>query len=367
VFIDGYTDNGQKHIDVLQACCSWLEEDREKRRLVVVCSMSSRSNARLEEDMMLNIQTFNVYSWKEEEYHLAVRNDEFFNHVKSALDADLHIDSSREDLVRSKFYFAGASARWMFLFKTQAVIDHIHVSVGFVDDIFVYILTSVADQSNSIVNRLFSICFAQYSFPEQKTSVVSRFAGVRLAIKAGSHLVCQFDKITKFDGIHSLDDWILEMWFFARLCHGGVTLFNDEGVEFQNWPESIVETLDVTCFPALPENKGVWFKPCNWNQGGFDAIFLEKGKGLVRFVQVTGVGNHSFKIEYFYSFLMALRQTSESFEIECLEIIFVVDQNKRSTFKVAKPSVLGLLEDFGWKFGEELDKVKVVFLKGWCD
>jgi hypothetical protein len=44
-----------------------------------------------------------------------------------------------------------------------------------------------------------------------------------------------------------------------------------------------------------------------------------------------------------------------------------VDQNKRSTFKVAKPSVLGLLEDFGWKFGEELDKVKVVFLRGWHD
>jgi hypothetical protein len=29
--------------------------------------------------------------------------------------------------------------------------------------------------------------------------------------------------------------------------------------------------------------------------------------------------------------------------------------------------VLGFLEDFGWKFGEELDKVKVVFLKGWRD
>jgi hypothetical protein len=66
----------------------------------------------------------------------------------------------------------------------------------------------------------------------------------------------------------------------------------------------------VFCFPALPENKGVWFKPFNWNQGEFDAIFLEKGILLVRFVQVTGVGNHSFKIEYFYSFLMALRQTS---------------------------------------------------------
>jgi KaiC/GvpD/RAD55 family RecA-like ATPase len=42
VFIDGYTLNGDKHIDVQKACYSWLKKDREKRRLVIVCSMSSR-------------------------------------------------------------------------------------------------------------------------------------------------------------------------------------------------------------------------------------------------------------------------------------------------------------------------------------
>ncbi|EGF80874.1 hypothetical protein BATDEDRAFT_24349 [Batrachochytrium dendrobatidis JAM81] len=62
VFIDGYTSNGQKHIDVQQACYSWLEKDRKKRRLVVVCLMSSRYKAKLEEDMLLNLKQFNVYS-----------------------------------------------------------------------------------------------------------------------------------------------------------------------------------------------------------------------------------------------------------------------------------------------------------------
>ena len=45
---------------------SWLKKDRKKRRLVVVCSMSSRYKAKLEKDMMLNLEQFNVYSWKEE-------------------------------------------------------------------------------------------------------------------------------------------------------------------------------------------------------------------------------------------------------------------------------------------------------------
>ena len=155
------------------------------------------------------------------------------------------------------------------------------------------------------------------------------------------------------------------MWFFACLRHGGVKLFDNSNDEFQTWPESNVKTLDINSLPALPENNGVWFKPSKWNQGGFDAIFLEKGKGLVKFVQVTGGDTHSFKIEYFRSFLLALGQSPQSFEITCLEIMFVVDQKKRSTFNVAKPSVPGMLKDFGWKFGEELDKVKIVFIKGW--
>jgi hypothetical protein len=367
VFIDGYTLNGDKHIDVQKACYSWLKKDREKRRLVVVCSMSSRYKAKKEKDMMLNLEEFFVYSWKEEEYLLAVRNDEFFSHVKTALDSDLQIDLSREDLVRSKFYFAGASARWMFLFATQAVVELIATSVASVDDILPYIKGTIGDQSNNVVNRLFSSSLAEHDMFPRKTSIISRFAGVRLAIKAGPDLIRRLADATQHDGNPSMDGWMLEMWFFACLRHGGVKLFDYNDEEFQSWPESNVKTLDVTCFPASPENHGVWFKPSKWNQGGFDAIFLDKGKGLVKLVQVTGGGTHSFKIEYFYSFLLALGQSPQSFEITCLEIIFIVDQKKRSTFNLAKPSVPGMLKDFGWKSGEELDKVKIVFIKGWRD
>jgi hypothetical protein len=367
VFIDGFILKGDKHIFVQKACYSWLEKDREKRRLVVVCSMSSRYKAKLEEDMLVNLEMFHVYSWKEEEYLAAVRNDIFFNHVKSALDADLEIDSSREDLVRSKFYFAGASARWMFLFKTQAVIDRTYVSVASVPDIFQYIDGTVGDQSDNVVNRLFSSSNSDNDMFPRKTSIVSRYAGVRLAMKAGPDLIRRLAEATRHDGNPSMDGWMLEMWFFASLRCGGVNLFDINDEECQTWPESEVKTLNINSFPALPENNGAWFKPSKWNQGGFDAIFLEKGKGLVRFVQVTGGDRHSFKIEYFRSFLLALGQSPQSFEITCLEIIFVVDQERRSTFTVAPPSVPGLLEEFGWKFGEELDKVKVVFVRGWHD
>jgi hypothetical protein len=369
VFIDGYTLNGDKHIDVQKACYSWLKKDREKRRLVVVCSMSSRYKSKPEEDMIWNIEEFFAYSWNEKEYLEAIGNQKFFNNVKHVFDTDSSIDVSAtpEDLIRSKLYFAGASARWMFLFPTKTIIEQTDKSVAAVDDIMPYIKCTVGEQSNNVVNRLFSLSLSEHDMFPRKTSLISRFVGVMLAIKAGPELIINLAKATQHNGNPSMDGWMLEMWFFASLRHGGVKLFDKHNTEFQTWPESNVKTLDINSFPALPENNGVWFKPSKWNQGGYDAIFLDKGKGLVKFVQVTGGDTHSFKIQYFYSFLMALSHSAESFEVTCLEIIFVVDQKKRSTFKLAKPSVSGMLEDFGWKFGKELDKVKIVFMKGWCD
>ena len=213
----------------------------------------------------------------------------------------------------------------------------------------------------------FSRALAEHDMFSRKTSIISRFAGVMLAIKEGPDLVRRLAKATKHDGNPSMDGWMLEMWFFASLRHGGVTLFDINDKEFQNWPESNVKTLDINSFPTLPENNGVWFKPSKWNQGGFDAIFLDKSKGLVKFVQVTGGDTHSFKIEYFNSFLIALSQSPQSFSVTSVEIIFVVDQKKRSTFKLKPPSVTGILKDFGWISGEEMEKVKICFIKGWSD
>ncbi|KAJ8331122.1 hypothetical protein O5D80_000693 [Batrachochytrium dendrobatidis] len=255
----------------------------------------------------------------------------------------------------------------MFLFATKDVIQQTYGSITFVNDIFPYVKGTIGDQSNNVVDRLFSSSLVENDVFPRKTSIVSQFAGVMLAIKKGPDLIRKLAKATRHDGNPSMDGWMLEMWFFASLHYDGVKLFDENDNEVQTWPASNFKTLDINAFPALPENNGVWFKPNKWNQGGFDAIFLDKGKGLVRFVQVTDGNTHSFKIEYFHSFLLMLCQSPQSFEITCLEIIFVADQKERSTFKVAEPSVPGMLTDFGWRLGEELDKVKVVFIKGWCD
>ena len=369
VFLDGYTENGIKHIDVQHACCCWFERDRVKRRLVVIGSMTSRYKSKPEEDMLLNLEEFFVYSWKKQEYLDAVGNQIFFNHVKSVLDTYLSSESSPspEDLVLSKMYFAGASARWMFLFPTKIIIERTDKSVASVGDIIPYIQGAIGGLSTNVLSRLFSTSYDPHDTFYRKTSIISRFAGVMLAIKVGPDLIRRLTKAARHERNPSMDDWMLEMWFFACLRHGGVKLLDNSDEEFQTWPESNVKTVDITTIPTLPEMNGVWFKPSKWNQGGFDAIFLEKRNGLVRFVQVSDGDTHSFKIEYFYSFLRSLSESTETFPVTCLEIFFVVDRKKRSTFVLAEPSGLGLLKPFGWDYGKEKERVKIVYVSGWSD
>ena len=392
VFVDGYALNVPNHSDVQQACYFWLETDREKRRLAIVCSMSSRYKVKPHEDMQMNVEEFFVYSWKVQEYLDAVQNPDFFSYVKNLLDTDLSFSSSAmpeemvnispnvkkgldsklfknspatpEELVLSKHYFAGSSARWMFNFSTKKVIEFTKNSVKEVDDIMLYIKGTVGQQSNNVVNRLLSTFLDSDG---EKISIVSRFAGVELAIKAGPELISQLSQVTKLDGNPSMDGWLLEMWFFASLRSGGVKLLDKNGTVQQTWPQYSVRNLDMTSFPSLPKNDGVWFKPNKWNQGGFDAIYMNKSIGLVRFVQITGGDTHSFKIEYFYSFLFALSQSPQSFEITCLEIFFVVDLKKSETFTLAEPSGVGLLQTFGWEYGKERNKVNIIFINKWSE
>ena len=100
VFLDGYAqlENSDNHGSIQRECYDWLEKDGVKRRLVVVCSMSSRFKAKLHEDMMLNLEEFVVYSWKEQEYLDAVKHPDFFRNVKTALEN--HEDNSSQPFPR---------------------------------------------------------------------------------------------------------------------------------------------------------------------------------------------------------------------------------------------------------------------------
>jgi hypothetical protein len=153
-----------------------------------------------------------------------------------------------------------------------------------------------------------------------------------------------------------MDGWFLEMWFFASIRKGGLKLIDENDKQY-SWPESVVKPVDPVAIPDLPE-RGVWYKPQKWNQGGYDAVFIDRSAQLVRFVQITRGASHSFKIEYFYALLQAFKH----FVIEKLEIVFVVEKEKLKDFKIPtnRVSGAGLLEAFGWEKLKETEKVEIL-------
>ena len=373
VFVDGYALNGLRHIDIQQQCNWWRKKDKVNRRLVVVCSMSSRGKTKLEEDMMNNFEEFFVFSWELGEYLAAAEHDAFFNNVKSNLDSsdDLQLSLAETlqatcaDLIKSKFYFAGGCSRYMFLFKTATVIEYLDNSVAAVSDIMPYITGVIGDISNNVINRLFSHFYRPGGISQKArtTCIVSEWAASQLAMKGGPNLVKNLAAVTRHEHNPSMNGWLFEMWFFALLRHCGITLCDDLGNKQEEWASSIVHTFAKV--PTLPDDYGVWLKPSKWNQGGYDAIFIDKPGGLVRFVQVTRGDSHSFKIEYFYKFLQMLRDSPSSFEISTLEIVFLVLKGKIANFKISNVSGQGRLAEFGWERGKEKDKVQVVGITGW--
>lgn len=185
-----------------------------------------------------------------------------------------------------------------------------------------------------------------------------------LAFKAGPGLIRQLAGVTRQHRNPSMDGWMFEMWFFACIRKCGLRLIDKKNGEEITWSESNVEIIEIPHFPSLPSYRSIWLKPSKWNQGGFDAIYLDKMEGLVRFVQVTAGDTHSFKIEHFYKFLTALSISTEAFEVKEVQIYFVIEEKKKDDFNVQQPSIPGMLRDFGWASGTELEKVKVVSISG---
>lgn len=129
VFLDGLVES--IHRDELVVCSGWLNDDRVKRRLVLVSSMTYRGKMSEKDDDMMNVKEYFVSSWTLNECLEGTQDDELFASVKPRLDACTPLPVSvtesiqhptREALVRSKYYFASGSAPYMFDFGVAKVV-----------------------------------------------------------------------------------------------------------------------------------------------------------------------------------------------------------------------------------------------------
>ncbi|CAM6093750.1 unnamed protein product [Calypogeia fissa] len=344
--LDGFT-NGTTNNTMRGTCELWLKKDFEMRRLFVVCSMASRFKSGSEgDDMQFNVTDFTVSSWTLEEYKAALEKPALYATVKEKLGTDT--DKSRDELVESKYYFAGGSARYMFLMYTDEVKERLNLAIENVSDIRALAAGRTGVSSPGFVHRLIS-------FQDGIRGIVSQYAANGLAIKLGTELVDHFIQIYRWNLSPPMKGFLFEMWFFAKLSFDGLSYERIDGQKGGKWEKSNPVDLPSQNENLSPESP-TWFQAA-WNNGGFDAVYVDPQTKTVRFVQLTLNNQHSFKIKFFETFLYRL---STHMQAETLEIFFVYPKGANPT----RPKITGegLLDPFNWKTGEEWSKVTKVTL-----
>ncbi|CAM6100261.1 unnamed protein product [Calypogeia fissa] len=357
VVVDGIRDD-YLHRRVRKICVSWLRKNYKQRRLVFVSSMAFRGKPKEDEDSRAGTTEFLVDSWSWDDYIHAVKNEDFFKNIRGRLDSsgceDCEDFTSREDLLKSKYFFAGGCPRLMFDYTTAEVMDIFEIAVAGVEDLMLYVKKSQGERSKKVTNKLL---MGSYDVKRGKrlTSITSKYAATLVAQLEGPEIIKSLTGVLHSYLNASMRGWLVEMWFFASLPREDFTFAVDG--EGTTWPKSIFIDFDPRNIRKVPDD-AVWWKPIRWNEGGYDAVYVERNRNLVRFVQVTTAERHSLKLQYFKAFMEELKVHMET---KTLEIYFLF-QDKEGATQIREPkevSGAGSLKEFsGWEQGREWRNVR---------
>ncbi|CAI5703287.1 unnamed protein product [Peronospora effusa] len=345
VLVDGWTDEDDLS-NIAKFFNRWfLREDVVmKRRLAFICSMTFRSRASDNFDLLTRAMEYLMYSWTLDEYLAATSDDMLFRVVEPYLGDSV---SDRSAMVKAKYFYAGGSCRYMFCYNSTDVVDKLHVALD----------------SQSNYSCLFAM-FKTSAFIGVVKPVISRFAAMVVGVTWGPNKINDIMYPLNDYSNSALNGWMFELKFFASIRNGDLEIVDAAGNIHEKWSRSEVLKVDGIPHYLYFCRNPVWIMPQKWNEGGYDAIMVCKTTGLVRMLQVTSADTHIFHIEYFYSWLAKLQQSDQSFEIKTLEIVFVVERRKLNGFKFSTVTGEGLLEPFGWQKFTEAGRAKKVGFRG---
>eukprot|EP00960_Hanusia_phi_P064871 765945-Hanusia_phi.AAC.1 len=302
-----------------------------------------------------NARELVVYSWTLKEFQEAVRWDMLYSSVADVMEDGKH--GERQELVESKYSVVGGSCRYMFECSITVAIREYKVALEYIANYDDYLHIRFGDRSEPFLNRL---C-ARYKVGNTEFwTPISKFVATELASKIGKSFVIKLMK-AGFPDNPVLQGFVFEMLFFARISRGkrGVVVYNvgKKGSKKQAWGRYLVESFDPKDGYLIASQTKVCLKP-PWNQGGYDAVLIDKGMHRVRFVQLTKNSRHDLKLEYMLKCLKALGiNGGDGWGIE---IVFVVDKDMLAKFRVGSVDQPGALSEYGWAKGNEKKQVDVV-------
>ena len=285
------------------------------------------------------ITFFHFGPWLLDTYFAACANEDFFRSVSAffdipALDDDEtstadpdYRNSRRRAQIEEKFYYSGASARWMFTKtiefikgKVARLLDKVKNFKTLVDEMQRYAST---ESSNHLLMRV----KVSKGF---QTFFVSRYVLKKVLHKSRdiSDIQRAYELARRQNNPVFLG-WVVEFDFLEKLVESSrgssriMNLYNNvEGQVF--WKVSCATKFN----PDLPF-KVTWLPnqyriPQSWCEGGYDAVGLIHigGKRVLRFIQVTRGKSHKLKLRFFSE--LAAKFSKAQILIDGIEIAVVL-------------------------------------------
>ncbi|KAG7378043.1 hypothetical protein PHYPSEUDO_010604 [Phytophthora pseudosyringae] len=277
-------------------------------------------------------QLFKLFSWTLKDYQEALKNHEFFEHVRANLTAESSVAvETRMELLDEKFFVVGGNARLMFDGSTESAMDSLLFVLDTIRGINQYLEAAVGCSSGSVVNRLFS-WYPGIIASRPQPSNVSTFVAREIGLRTGPAQLQDLAKCLAKNP--AMAGWLFDMFFFSLLTNGGATIRDEDRCE-EVWVSNEVVRFDPDGEIPLALSQQ-WLAPLKWNQAGYDAVFFESKdlddtdgnardagfttKVFFRIVQVTRSETHSFKVDYYKDLLS--RFTNRAFILPVDEVTF---------------------------------------------
>ena len=366
IIIDGYRfDAGAiyNHLFLLS------RDDSLNLRFLFVSSMGPIIRSKFHVDSVHRLKRFKQPSWKLEEYIEALDTPGFFEHVQHMFDASSEADDPLDKL-RSKHFYAGACARFMFGFNTHLVRETIDEGLGASDLDSIY-SSARAPQS---VNRLFSW------FPGEELNFVSVYVHHSLSRKRLPDDIYKLMTGSVASNNPTLRGIMLEIFFFAIANENPqITLIDERGCDVLWETGGRVQYFNYLRPNKVECSREIWLRPSR--NPGFCGVYLynkhekrvrsanktstsPRKIGVARFVQITHSDEHALKLQYFSDCARAFNGNGV-FEVDEVEIFFIVPLEYLDNFRISTVESPTALVSFSWpKMAHDVKaKTRVLGLK----
>ena len=258
---------------VIKIASNW-KHISPSRQLVVVTSQQISLHDH--ERRSAGIETWCMPPWMLFQYQTACRNKDFYEQIKKYLlpsDCD-DVSLTKDELILSKYYMAGTSARWMFgtlRNRLQNVIDQYLRQVGNTK-----LLTGIVqgDKSAGVVNHLKAV-----DERSNKMFFVSRYVMRRVLLTCEGDFLKQAEEFAQNYNNPAFYGWVFEFTVLMRVRKAtGLTYGQGElQVLTQDTEKKLVripalsfrevEPKEESGMRQLPIGDGFWVFPKLWNQG----------------------------------------------------------------------------------------------------